>query len=678
MIKTERMTLREIAAEAGVSPPAVSNWRKRHQDTFPQPDEEGTFDRQTVLNWLAHRPGTVGVPRRIVNAKRLADELLAALGDSPNSGLTVRAALALLTTARLSDQYSSVGGAPLTLAVEAEREGLIPAGALTEPLQEAPFDQATLSGAYEVARGLFTQESPVKVFDAVLGALPRKERESATGSRRLAAFLAGLVPSNARSVFDATAGTGRFLSAVAGSVSVGRRFEGMESDRRNWQICAQRLVFTSLDPIPVEYSADPLQAAAGPFDLVVVQPELGTRSAKDTRMRDQFGFGTPLEEYEWIGRSVQTWAPAGTTIAALSANSLFASAPTAADFRRQLLVEERVQAVFLLPKGLLGSASAPAAVWVIGPEGSAPTVFMYRGASETSEAAVLDQATQEYRAWVADPQGYTPVPDVTSVVRVLEVVRTDSVDLNPTRWVMTPPSQDSAQSTVDQDITALDLSVQAIADARSGLTVQFVRTDANVVSLKDMVRDGDIEVHRGPFLPRRAREAGPVGELSASELPKLQAVFTRLAQIPDHPAGFVEPDSHAALRTQPGDVLFSAQGDIAATVDPDGGLLVCAPLWIIRPINDRIDPYLLALLLSGQRSTAAALTGSGVNRIRDVRDIRIPVLPPAAAAEAATLARTLFALRQSASALSREVEGLFDSLCDALFAGLTPRAGVVD
>ena len=60
-----RLSTSEIAAIASVEPSVVSNWRKRHDKTFPTPVVEGRrklFDADAVRKWLADHGKTVREP----------------------------------------------------------------------------------------------------------------------------------------------------------------------------------------------------------------------------------------------------------------------------------------------------------------------------------------------------------------------------------------------------------------------------------------------------------------------------------------------------------------------------------------------------------------------------------------------------------------------------------------
>ena len=60
-----RLSTSEIAALASVEPSVVSNWRKRHDKTFPKPVVEGRrklFDADAVRKWLADHGKTVREP----------------------------------------------------------------------------------------------------------------------------------------------------------------------------------------------------------------------------------------------------------------------------------------------------------------------------------------------------------------------------------------------------------------------------------------------------------------------------------------------------------------------------------------------------------------------------------------------------------------------------------------
>lgn len=670
-MSTARLTLREVADLAGVGQPAVSNWRARHTDTFPQPDESNTFDRDEIISWLNQHRGRTARPRRESRARTSAEELRNAAAAVSANGQAPYTALALITLAVLTPDEPPVD--PLTLAENLEARGTIARGALTEPLAATEASRDALGVALAAARQASRQESPSKIFDAIVAQLPRTDIEgAAANSPQLAAFLSELLPPRASTVFDPTAGTGAFLAHAGLRTGARASLSGAERDRRTWQVCLQRLALNDVRAVVSHDGAMPGEHA-GPFDFVAVQPELGTRPTQDPQVRTQFGFGTPIEEYEWIGRAARHWAPTGLIAAAVAPNTLFAEAPTAVEFRRDLLVHERIHAILLLPKGLLSNPQAPTAVWIVGAEGSARSVFMYRAPDDHTPTSALRQAAAEYHRWVAKPAEYEPVRDVTSVHRVLELLKDTATNLTPTRWVISPPSPDTARRGAEHDLNAVVSSLAQLGTAPAHLRVEFIPTHSQSTSLADMVAAGKVEVLRGRLLPKSARTAAPNSGEEFSHTTRLAPVYSHLDNIPDNPAGFLDPDAHPALTTRPGDVILSTQGAIRAEVDTDGGHLLCAPLWIIRPRTPETDPYLLAMLLSSSRTTAAALTGTTVSRIRDPRGIILPLLPADDAAHAAALARTINEVRTGAKTTAQLADTLANSLTEALFSGIAPQ-----
>jgi hypothetical protein len=129
----DQMTAAEIARLAGVGRAAVSNWRRRHEDTFPKPvggpPTSPTFDRAEVAAWLAANGRTP--PVQAARGADLAHVVAGLLPPKPKVVLDPACdagALLAAAAARFGPSTTYLGEDLDTAKVDTARRALTEAG----------------------------------------------------------------------------------------------------------------------------------------------------------------------------------------------------------------------------------------------------------------------------------------------------------------------------------------------------------------------------------------------------------------------------------------------------------------------------------------------------------------------------------------------------------------------
>lgn len=645
----EMLTLTQVAIRAGVSPSAVSNWRKRYPD-FPQPLDGERFSKREIYAWLESRGKTPTVadsysPATIQRAFSLARGRL-----SPDEALPP-----IATMVTLSDLGAdlSVPDIDLTnVALICEVEHKLPRGCLTGPLDRLRTESpAMITQVAQAVAEAARKASAKDIFDEILGMAGggRQTAETYTPSQAVE-LLCDLLPRQAESVLDLACGYGGLLMEAAETVGATRTV-GYEVNGTAWALCVQRFLLHGR-PIGELHLEDALAAAPRGFDAVIAHPPFGLRVPPESpagMTLKSAGIPIASSDLAWVLTARNALAPNGTAVVLTTVTSTYQRA--GAGIRHELVRSGALKAVISLPSRALAPtvASIGLAIWVLGsPTTDAKAVLMVNGGSAEDPKEVV----KAFRQWRDDPQKNQAVPGFSITVPVLDLL-VDDVDLNPAVATATPI--DSAEA-----LTAAASALETATDAWEALGSIPPAPSLRLIPGKtSLVRLTDVAKVTRPLHVRR-EDLSEQGD---------HPYVTGVSEGQLRTAGWLNELPEKAVRTQPGDVVLATTGRVEAVVDDKGGHVLGSSVWLVRPKAPFLEhPEVLALLLNSSRIQAQT-SGTTVQRLRSPRDVAIARL------DAQTLETLSDWMRVSANTRSRASDyltALSDAeraIVDALDAG---------
>jgi predicted DNA-binding transcriptional regulator AlpA len=628
------VSLADVAEMAGVSRPAVSNWRRRNPDDFPSPVAETgatslfrladlkkwmashgkRLDVRSVdqLVWSAVNParGTV-LPEEAAQAgmillgylalalrldRTVPSELRAAIADSDLQALG-------RLLARLDDQAPQLGLGQL----------FPPRNVPSWPSDSRPFLRKVLDLALE--------HGVSETFEALVAAAGRGSRGQ--GEHITPMSIARLITSLAAPVggvlIDPACGYGTLLLAATEAATAQLTLIGQDISSDACQIARLRM-FVHGRPADI-INGDTLRAAelfdnatlmdAAEADLVVADPPFGMNwrpDMADTSKRIVYGVPPPIRaDMAWLQDGISRLSPAGVAMFVLGLGTVFRGGAEG-EIRRRLIDSCCVRAVVALPPALYPSTSIPVSLWIVsrprqpGDGGSAGDRVLLIDASqlgsrhrsrteltETDVAAIADC----FRAWQARGE-LSAEAGVRAAAVAVESLLAGGGDLSPARWIEDPADDPEQRlkrvAAAERDRRAAgaafseaSFSLPPLAAGRAGppedgWPVRKITDLATLIRPRRM--DPDL-IGTGATPLIRAADIGP--DLTAA------------------PSGRVDLGlaTSPVERTQPGDIVVVADGaKPRAAVDHRGGAVVSAPLQVVRPRPGSIDPVVLAALIT--------------------------------------------------------------------------------
>lgn len=646
----EMLTLTQVAIRAGVSPSAVSNWRKRYPD-FPQPLDGERFSRQEIYAWLESRGKTPTVadsdsPATIQRAFNLARGRL-----SPDEAIPPIATMVTLSDLGADLSVPDVDLARVAASCEVEHG--LPGGCLSEPLDrllraESP---ALITQVAHAVAGAVREGSPKDIFDEILGMTwgGRQTAETYTPSQAVE-LLCALLPRQAESVLDPTCGYGGLLLEAADAVKASR-IAGYEVNRTAWALCVQRFLLNgrSIGELHLE---DALAATPKGFDAVIAHPPFGLRVPPDSpagMTLESAGIPLASGDLAWVLTARNALAANGTAVVLTTVTSTYQRA--GAGMRHELVRSGALKAVISLPSRALVStvASMGLAIWVLGsPTTDATAVLMINGGN----AEDIKEAVRTFHQWRDEPQKFQAVPGFSITVPVLDLLVGD-VDLNPAVATATPIDPAEALTNAASALETATDTREALGSISPAPSLRLMPGKTPLVRLTEVAK-----VTR-PLHVRR-------DDLSEQgDLPYVTGVNEGLLRI----AGWLNQLPEKSVTTQPGDVVLATTGRVEAVVDETGGHVLGSSVWLVRPKAPFLEhPEVLALLLNSSRIQAQT-SGTTVQRLRTPRDVAI------ARPDADTIKALSEWMRASADTRSRASEYLTalreaeQAIVDALDAG---------
>ncbi|WP_028778891.1 type I restriction-modification system subunit M [Shimazuella kribbensis] len=148
---------------------------------------------------------------------------------------------------------------------------------------------------------------------------------------------------------------------------------GQESNPTTWRLCKMNLAIRGIDNNLGEANADTFAKDLHPMlraDYILANPPFnvsewgGENLKEDVRWR----YGTPPAgnaNYAWIQHMVSKLAPSGTAAFVLANGSMSTNTSSEGEIRKNLIEEDRVEAIITLPGQLFYSTQIPVCVWIM-------------------------------------------------------------------------------------------------------------------------------------------------------------------------------------------------------------------------------------------------------------------------------------------------------------------------
>ena len=614
------VSLADLADMAGVSRPAVSNWRRRSED-FPLPVKEtgatSLFRLAELQAWMRKH----GKQLKTLSVDQLVWSMLNRMRDYVRPEEAAEAGMVLLgyltLASRLDDPQQSalraaVGGdldALNTylrhLSYEARRVGL---SDIFEPEAELPWwwDQSRsfLIETVELASAF----GVIEVFEALIAAAARGSRGAGEHATPLsvADLMVTLAAPIGGVVFDPACGYGTLMLAANQKARAPLTLLGQEINPIVRRIARLRMFVHGLDAEVVQGDTlrdyDPEQAAKA--DLVLADPPFGPSWRPEeagARLKMPFGMPPPSRaEMAWLQDGIARLRPGGRAIYVFPAGPLFRGG-VERDIRCRLIEAHAIQAIVALPPSLYPSTSLQVALWVVGRPGERDDgqVLLV----DASQLGVRQRSRTElrgediaaiescFRAW----QAYEKLPSTdgfqAAVVSAETLLESDGT-LNPARWVH------EAAHNPQRRLERIDNALRELQAAKNAFNQTFFVPDLEPTYGKASTRQQTFrlgEVAR--FIRPRRIDPEAIGIGTASLiLPK--DLSPDLAAIPGNTVD-IEALTGPVEVTRPGDVIVMADGaKPRAAVDHVGGAVVGAPLQIVQLRRDFLDPTVLAALIT--------------------------------------------------------------------------------
>lgn len=349
-------------------------------------------------------------------------------------------------------------------------------------------------------------------------------------------------------------------------------------------------------------------------DLAMVEPPFVVRRDNDaTDPRWKYGVPPKWDStLAWIEDAVAHLSSTGRAFVVTAEGPLFRSQFAERSIRRALVAAGCVEAVISLPGSLYSGTAIPTAVWVLSaPDSDRESVAMISTAVNPDEYASEDETP----SWMRDVlDRFSHDRTLTRMVRSIDILSTDSASLLPDDWLeRLAPDSDSIAESYQVNRGRLAALHQDVDDALHTIddfdACGFACSEVGIVPLSDIAT-----IRRGRVTSADSRQSSQVS----------QALVT-VEQVRNHAfrADMATADDGSA--TKPGDILFTATGDVCAMVDADGGHLATVGVHIARLRNDLWNPEYVALMIEGEWNRRS-MGGRGLRSIRP-SDLEIPALP---------------------------------------------------
>ena len=656
---TVRMTASDIAELAGVQRSTVSNWQRRHPDTFPQPLPDSPagrpqFDAVAIRAWLAER--------------------------QPDKPLTVSRADEVVRNWRYTTNHVQCedGQEPLAILIAAI-EGL-------EPRFSEGYDErypvcieapdldtriyATKSQADVIREFLETELVDVDRNELIEAAAReyegigrwRRHPDAVSAEENLYKLLADLVHDETSTILDFSCGTGGLIVA-ASRRHPKAEYLGMEPGLVEWFIADARLNHLAGGEAEYKNILTEDALAGRTFGAVVSIPPAGVRvDPTNERMRRlPFGPVRGLADAAWPQLAVQALAPEGEAFLVLPQS--LASSERADGIRRELLQQGLLSAIVTLPANALPSGKIMSHLWILSrrrkPGGD--VLFVDWSMADPTDVGAYKDLSKVMYGWLDD--GPFEVPDdprfiTESPVRLLG----RTVNLDPLYWCAKAATPTAAPELID----AVRQATNAINVARTG----FIGADVPVCPLAPdnltMWTLGDARDQDLLQVIRRPVQSKGLAELRVKDAEAMRrGEHVEFSETPMLDVASFGDNGVVAV----GDVLVWATFDrqIRTAVCTVAGPVPTSSVTVIRCTPGAIDPHYLALVLASG-GNAVHITGSTIPSVR-WSELSFPLVSIQHQSEIASYSDAAKRLLTASQAVASAVEEFHQALADAAGSG---------
>lgn len=626
------VSLADVAQMAGVSRPAVSNWRRRYAD-FPKPVAEtgatSLFLLADLTAWMAKHGKRFDV--------RSVDQLVwSALNPARGAVLPERAAqtaMILLGYLELALRLGETVPPALRDAVAADNQVALhklldrlnaraPEFGLSEVFpKEIAIPQSPDSRSFLVkVLDLAMEHGVTETFEALVAASGRGSRGE--GEHTTPSSIADLVMSLADPVsgvvIDPACGYGTFL-LVASRVATGQLTLIGQDINLDTSRLARLRMFVHGQPADIVrddalrartlFDATVMDDAAA--DLVVADPPFAMHwhpKLADAHGRMPYGAPPPSRaDLAWLQDGISRLRPDGLAMFIFGNGSVFRGG-TEGEIRCRLIESRCVRAVVALPAALYPAMNISVTLWIASrprrpgegrPGGDsvllvdASQLGQHRGNRTELSATDIAAISGCFQAWQARGELDAQHGVHATAVPVGSLLAA-SGNLNPARWIKDPADDPQLWlervAAAERDLRAAGAAFSEASFPLPPLAADHAGTPQDSWAIRKITDLATL------IRPRRM-DPDLIGK-GATPLIRVDDIGPDLAAIPstrvdlEHAKGPVEI-------TKPGDVVVVADGaKPRAAVDHRGGAVVAAPLQVARLRPGSLHPTVLAALIT--------------------------------------------------------------------------------
>jgi type I restriction enzyme M protein len=660
LVSSILITAGDIAEIAGVSPSAVSNWKRRHSD-FPGEIEEGLYDRSEVVAWLREAGKSVNLEPESTETTiwRLADAVrgVLRLDELPEVLLqlfALRAAgsgeygrlepLAHSWERLRSELREDLGAVYQSIVASVGESDPELARALRFSSAVNRFDASDWQRLVSLVDQLHPQATDWRRASTALveGFVERhgaRGGEHSSGSSLVDVMTALLAPIEGV-VYDPACGSAVFLAEAwrQNSEAITRLY-GQEVNEHSWRLGFLHLLLQNADFELV--TGDTLlddrlwQLRA---DRIALEPPLGLhlRLVEQMEGDPRWSWGLPPKssaDLAWVQHVASHLSDEGVGAVAVSPSALTRS-HSESQIRQGLVESDLLDAVVHLPPGMLASTSVPVALLILQrnrSNRSGHVLFVdarqlgspERGGLRQFKPSEIDRLGEVFRRWRSG--SFEPEGQFTGTATTDEIIAND-VSLSPNRYVSYAEA-------------AADIQGELIADRYNRLAdeAQWHLTGLSWI-------ESDL-----PWEPSMAKSVANPPELAKVRLGELLVIeplsgirhqedggnvatpYVTTGAVSQGPPVLVDPPpdvTHGDLRGRTvlrDDLLLVARGVErhefvpCAVVKFDDPAAFAESLIRLRVDQSRVLPDYLRLYLTSRRGSAAlaaAATGSVISNLR--------------------------------------------------------------
>ena len=717
----------EIAEMAGVSPSAVSNWRRRHKDDFPAPVQQtptgDLFDREEVAGWLdAHgkRRATVtakpGQPKDIDEAWKALSNRMRSWGQLTQGRILTWLQLLYFrfcihlerdpTGGGMTDVWEAVARDPKGgrerwrqfISNSEARLGSDLARALA-PVGRVPSVDL---GATEWIDSFAALAEPAGVralyssFADLLVDLQVRSRDAAeyVTTRGVAGLAAELLYPVEGVLYDPAFGLGTMITAAwEMRTNLDVQVCGQELSSFGWQVAYLRLLLHGADPdlrtgdTILDDQFHGLRA-----DRIVVDPPWGGRGSTGRLPPDaRWDFERAPKSSEWL------WVYHLTHHLAVHGRGVIMVPPTLAQgsgddqhHRLQLLKSDELDAVIDLPPGVAPRSSiAPTLLLFDKDRGSRKGRVLFIDARTLGSTRrhgyrnLDDEQTGRITSAVNDWREGTFEPEARFAGAAThdEILEAEGVWM-PARFIR------YVARTTKIGGERLEKRLERLAgETGPGLpeaTVTRVRELLRLISALETGSGRPWKPARlGDLLTEKLRTGSrhdPKGEGERVPFVETEAVDKTGRPIRDKPKKITR-GRVGSRTTEPGDVLLTSRGvdehraPRASVVEYDEPLAYSESLMRLRPNRQLVDPDYLRLFLTsheGHMALAAIASGTTISNLRGeaLEHIEIPLPDLEGQSRIVASLRAAEDTVEELDAFSERMRALSETLHEGLISGV--------